>query len=166
MALPALKFEPENIVENRVAVLENHVEYIRSDIGEVKVTQRRLEDKIDGVDQKLTAKIDAVDQKLTAKIDAVDQKLTAKIDAVDQKLTAKIEAVDEKLTGKIDAVDQKLSAKIDDVNKTLGGKIDTLTLAIERSLGQLKVDRAWDRVAWLLIAGGLLSVMARAFKWI
>jgi len=86
-------------MEERVARLEAKVDHIQSDVSELKVEVRRLDDKIDKVEQRLTAKIDAADQKLTAKIDAVDQKLTAKIDAVDQKLTSKTEAILEKITG-------------------------------------------------------------------
>ena len=47
-------------MEERVAVLEANIEHIRSDVSDMKTDIRRLNDKIDGVDQKLTAKIDAV----------------------------------------------------------------------------------------------------------
>lgn len=43
---------------------------------------RRIDDRIDAVDEKLSTRIDAVDEKLTARIDAVAEKLTARIDAV------------------------------------------------------------------------------------
>ena len=55
-------FELEDPVEERVAILEANVEHIRSDISDIKVEQRRLSDKIDGVDQKLTSKIDSLIQ--------------------------------------------------------------------------------------------------------
>jgi predicted nuclease with TOPRIM domain len=60
MAMPALKIEPESFVEERVAVLEANIEYIRSDISDMKTEMRRLNEKIDGVDQKLSARIDAL----------------------------------------------------------------------------------------------------------
>jgi SMC interacting uncharacterized protein involved in chromosome segregation len=140
MAVPAFMFELENPVEERVAVLEANVEHIRSDISDIKVDIRRLNDKIDDVDHKLSDKIDAVDQKLTAKIDAVDQKLTAKIDGGDQKLMDKIDGMDQKFTGKFDSIAQAIS--------------------------DLKLGHAHDRVWWLLMSAALLGVMARAFKWI
>jgi chromosome segregation ATPase len=93
MAVPALMFESENPVEERVAVLEANVEHIRSDISDIKVDIRRLNDKIGDVDHKLSDKIDAVDQKLTVKIDRTDQKLMRKIDGVDQKFTGKIDSI-------------------------------------------------------------------------
>jgi len=86
-------FESENPVEERVAVLEANVEHIRSDISDIKVDIRRLNDKIGDVDHKLSDKIDAVDQKLTVKIDRTDQKLMRKIDGVDQKFTGKIDSI-------------------------------------------------------------------------
>ena len=73
MALPALKFEMETPLEERVARLEANVEHIRSDISDIKIDVRRLNDKIDGVNKDLTGRIDAVDQKLTAKIDSIIQ---------------------------------------------------------------------------------------------
>ena len=60
MAVPALKFEPERPVEERVSRLENNVEHILSDVGEIKATVSRLEDKIDHVQTTLSGKIDSL----------------------------------------------------------------------------------------------------------
>lgn len=46
MGLPAQKLEWENTMEQRVAMLETHVEHIRSDIAEMKGDIRRLGDKL------------------------------------------------------------------------------------------------------------------------
>ena len=158
MAMPAVKFEPEDPLEDRVARLEVNVEHIQKDVSEIKVDIRRLNDKIDVVDQKLTAKIDAIDTKLTAKIDAVDAKLTAKIDGVEEKLTVKIDGVDQRLTGKVDSLKDALT--------TLAVNMEKGFAAVEKSLGELRTARAFDRVWHLLMIAGILSVMARAFKWI
>jgi chromosome segregation ATPase len=77
MAMPALMFELETPVEERVARLEANVEHILSDVSDIKTDVRRLNDKIDTVDQKLTAKIDAVDQRLSARIDNLKDSLTS-----------------------------------------------------------------------------------------
>lgn len=71
MAMPALEFEWELPVEERVGILEANIEHIRSDISEMKVDIRRLNDKVDGVEQRLTAKIDAVYQERSGKIESV-----------------------------------------------------------------------------------------------
>ena len=147
MAKPAMKFEPEDPLEDRVARLEVNVEHIQKDVSEIKVDVRRLNDKIDAVDNKLTAKIDAVEDKLTAKIDGVEEKLTAKIDGVDQRLT-----------GKVDSVKDALA--------TLAINMEKGFAAVEKSLGELRIARGFDRVWYLLMIAGILSVMARAFKWI
>jgi len=76
MALPALKFEMETPLEERVARLEANVEHIQKDVSDMKIDIRRLGDKIDGVDQKLSAKIDGVDQKLSAKTESVKDLVT------------------------------------------------------------------------------------------
>ncbi|WP_017203444.1 hypothetical protein [Microbacterium algeriense] len=43
---------------------------------------RRIDDRIDAVDEKLSTRIDAVDEKLSTRIDAVDEKLSTRIDAI------------------------------------------------------------------------------------
>ena len=75
MAMPAVKYEPEDPLEDRVARLEVNVEHIQKDVSEMKAGIRRLT-KIDVVDQKLTAKIEAVDQRPTGKIDSSKDPLT------------------------------------------------------------------------------------------
>jgi hypothetical protein len=80
MAKPALKFELEEPVEDRIGKLEAHVEHIQADVADTKIELRRLNDKVDDVNQTLSAKIDGVNQTLSAKIDAVDQRLSGKID--------------------------------------------------------------------------------------
>ena len=54
MALPALQFEMETPLEERVARLEANVEHIQSDISDMKIDIRRLDDKIDGVKDAVT----------------------------------------------------------------------------------------------------------------
>ena len=66
MALPALKFEMETPLEERVARFEANVEHIQKDVSDVKIDIRRLSDKIDNVDQKLSARIDSVKDSVTA----------------------------------------------------------------------------------------------------
>ena len=76
MALPALKFEMETPLEERVARLEANVEHIQKDVSDMKIDIRRLGDKIDSVDQKLSAKIDGIDQRLSAKTESVKDLVT------------------------------------------------------------------------------------------
>jgi chromosome segregation ATPase len=173
MAMPASVFELELPVESRVARLEANVEHIRSDIADIKVDLRRLNDKVDGVEQRLSVKIDDVDNRLCVKIDEVDNRLSGKIDEVDKRLSGKIDDVDKRLSGKIDDVDKRLCGKIDDVDKRLCGKIESvkdmvtsLALTVEKGFAAQKVGRAFDRIWYLLTAAALLGVMARGFKWI
>jgi chromosome segregation ATPase len=151
MAMPALMLELETPVEERVARLEANVEHIRSDISDMKIDLRRLNDKVESIDQKLITKIDGVEQRLITRIDGVEQRLSAKIDSVDEKLTSKIDSVDQRLSGKADA---------------LKDSVASLALTVERSFASLKIGRALDRVWWLLMSGAMLGIMARAFKWI
>jgi predicted nucleic acid-binding Zn-ribbon protein len=140
MGTPALQFTPETSVEERLARLETHLEHIQTDIADTKIDIRRLNDKVDGLEQRLLGKMDGLDQKLSRKIESLDQKTSEKI-----------EGLDRKLLGKVDSLDQKMS-----------GKIDMLVQAV----GDLKVGRMTDRVWWLLMSAAQLGVLAKAFKWI
>ena len=66
MTLPAKLLEWENPVEERIARLETKVDHIQSDVAELRTDARKLNDKIDAVDQKLTARIDSVKDSVTA----------------------------------------------------------------------------------------------------
>ena len=162
MAIPALKFELEKPVEDRIGKLEAHVEDIRADVGDCKIEIRRLNDKVDGLGERLSGKSDALDQRLSTKIDSVNQTLSAKSDALDQRLSTKIDGMNQTLSAKSDALDQRLSGKIDEGKDALAN----LALRMEKLFAELKIGRALDRVWWLLMCGTLLGVMARGFKWI
>ena len=60
---------------------------------------------------------------------------------------------------KIDGVRDELTKKIDDFHKELTGKIDSL----KDTLHSLTL---WALLLYFTLAGGLLTVIARAFKWI
>ena len=66
MGMPARKFEFEEVpVEERLARLESNVEHIQSDVSEMKVDIRRLNDKIDGVQEKFIAKFDSLKDQIS-----------------------------------------------------------------------------------------------------
>jgi hypothetical protein len=73
MARPALKFQLEDPMEERVAKLEANVEHIRSDVSDIKTDVQRLNDKIDGINKDLSGKVDGVNKDLSGKIDTVIQ---------------------------------------------------------------------------------------------
>ena len=52
-------------MEDRIGKLEAHVEHIQADVADTKIEVRRLNDKLDNVNQTLSTKIDAVYQQLS-----------------------------------------------------------------------------------------------------
>jgi len=67
MAMAALKLKFEEVtVEERLPRLESNVENIQTNVAEMKVDIRRLNDKIDGVDQRLSAKSDSLKDAIAA----------------------------------------------------------------------------------------------------
>ena len=138
-------------LEVRVARIESDVEHIKNHTADISVELRRTNDRIDGTNKR----IDEARDSLTAKIDGVRDSLTAKIDTVRDSLTAKIEAVDKR----IDDLRSELVKRIDDVHKELTEKYDSLKDLIHSS-------RVWALLLYITLAGGLLTLIARAFKWI
>lgn len=63
---------------------------------------------------------------------------------------------------KIDAGFQRVDKKIDDGHKELNKKIDDVYKELKDKLHSLSV---WALLLYITLAGGLLTVIARAFKW-
>src|SRR5690349_11968684 len=104
MAMLARKLELETPVEDRLGKIEAHIEHMRSDIADLKVDVRRLNDKIDQQGERLSSKIEAAELRTIGKIDEVDKRLSGKIDELDKRLSGKIDEVDKRLSGKIDSL--------------------------------------------------------------
>ena len=66
-----------------------------------------------------------------------------------------------RLESKVEHVQSDVTELKADV-RALHAKFD----AIKDALSETQASRAFDRVWWMSIAGGLLAVMARGFKWI
>jgi hypothetical protein len=74
----------------------------------------------------------------------MDAKFIGKFDAMDAKFIGKFDAMDAKFDGKFDAVDAKFDG--------LKDKLNSMTV--------------WAVLLYVALAGGLLTVMAKGFKWI
>jgi hypothetical protein len=184
MPAPLRRIEAEMFMDEHTARLEATVNHIQSDVTEMKADIRRVDAKIDGqrgelsekIDQQgtnLSAKIDQQRVELTTKIDQQGATLSAKIDQQRIELTTKIDQQGEDLSAKIDQQRIELATKMDQQRKELGEKIDALAAEMRQShaslintLSNVKVWRWVDRTWALIVGGAILSVMARAFKWI
>jgi hypothetical protein len=73
-------------------------------------------------------------------------------------LSDRIDSFEQNITAKIDSLKDVVTALAINMEKGFGG--------VEKSFGALRTARAFDRVWYLLMTGGILGIMARAFKWI
>jgi uncharacterized protein YlxW (UPF0749 family) len=179
-----MSFSEDTNRAEQFAELRSDVRHIQSDVTdlktEVRAVNQRLDTLRDKVDQHAAdqvrrtdelrkelagkigdgdTKVDTVRTDLTTKIDTVHTDLATKIDTVRTDLTTKIDTVRTDLTTKIDTVHTDLNAKIDTVRNDLSEKIDV----IKESLASAKV---WALMLYFALAGSLLYVLARGFKWI
>ena len=65
MAMPALKFEVENPVEERIARLETHAEHMQLDISALQAAVSKLNDKIDGLMESMNKRFSAIDRQFS-----------------------------------------------------------------------------------------------------
>jgi peptidoglycan hydrolase CwlO-like protein len=146
-------------VETRIARIESDVEHIAANTADLRVELRRTNDKIDNGLQGLNKKIDDGLQGLNKKIDDGLQGLNKKIDDGHKELSNKIDGNYKDLNNKIDSNYKDLSNKIDGSHKELMARDDGL----KDKLHSLSL---WALLLYFTLAGGLLTVIARAFKWL
>ncbi len=85
---------------------------------------------------------------------------------------ARLEANVEHIQSDVSEIRQdvrRLDAKIDGVKDSvaaLNERMHESFRKVDASLEKLRIGQALDKVWWLLIAGAILGVMARGFKWI
>ncbi len=149
-------FDMDEQTQARLARLEVNVEHIQQDVGDIKAQLVRMDQKIDGLREDLTdridGKVDGLRADLTDKIDGLRQNLTDRIDG-------KVDGLRADLTGRIDGMRADLTGKIDGVRADLTGKID----GVRQELYSMKV---WAMGMYIALAGTLLVVMAKGFKWL
>jgi archaellum component FlaC len=152
--------------ESRIIRIESDVHYIKEDTADLRVELHHTNDKIDVTNKRieevrdsLTTKMDVFRDDLTGRINDVRDDLTGRIDGVREDLTGRIDGVREDLTGRINDVRDDLTSRIDGVRDDLTGRIDGL----KEKLHSLTI---WALLLYFTLAGGLLTVIARAFKWI
>jgi len=119
---------------------ESRMARIESDVEHIKADTADLRVEL----RRTNDKIDVTNKR----IEEVRDSLTTKIDGARDDLTGRIEGLRSDLTGRIDGLRNDLTGRIDG----LKDKLHSLTI--------------WALLLYFTLAGGLLTVIARAFKWI
>ena len=145
--------------ESRIARIESHVEHLDVVTTDLRVELRRTNDKIDAGFQRLDKKIDDGHKELSEKIDSGHKELHEKIDSGHKELREKIDSGHRALSEKIDGGDKELGNAYKELNK----KIDDVHHGLKDKLHSMTV---WALLLYATLAGGLLTIIARAFKWI
>jgi len=116
--------------------------HIDSAFSQIQSSLIRLDDKIDGAEQKITARIDSLerrlDDKIDSKVDSLEQKITARIESLEQKITARIDSLerrlDDKIDSKVDSLEQKITARIDGLEQKITARIDGLEIMLRADM--------------------------------
>jgi archaellum component FlaC len=147
--------------------LTGKIEGVREDLTQrIEGVREGLTQKIGGVREDLTQKIEGVRGELTQKIESVREDLTQKIEGVRGELTQRIESVREDLTQKIEGVRVDLTQRIEGVREDLTQKIEGVRedlTSVRHDIASMKV---WAMGLYFALAGSLLFVMAKGFKWL
>ena len=115
-----------------------------SDQLEVRVA--RIESDVQHI-KEVTTDLRVELRRTNDKIDALDAKVDEKFSALDTKFDGKFSALDTKFEGKFGALDAKIEGKLDG----LKDKLHSLTV--------------WALLLYIALAGSLLTVLAKGFKW-
>jgi chromosome segregation ATPase len=140
-------FDMDEQIHAQIARLESDVQHIHIVVSDIKVDLRRTNDKIDATNSRVDVLRDKLEQgfrEVNARMDGVQERLTGKIEGVREDLTQKIEGVREELTQKIEGVREDLTS-------------------VRHDIASMKV---WAMGLYFALAGSLLFVMAKGFKWL
>jgi chromosome segregation ATPase len=173
-------FDMDEQIQAQIARLESDVQHIHTVVSDIKVDLRRTNDKIDATNSRVdvlrdkleqgirdvSTRMDGLHQKQAEKSEGVRQDLLQKIEDVREDLTQKIEGVREDLTRKIEGVREELTQKIEGVREDLTQKIEGVRedlMSVRHDIASMKV---WAMGLYFALAGSLLFVMAKGFKWL
>jgi predicted nucleic acid-binding Zn-ribbon protein len=140
-------FDMDEQIQAQIARLESDVQHIHTVVSDIKVDLRRTNDKIDATNSRVDVLRDKFEQgfrDISARMDGLHEKQAEKSEAVRQDLSQKIEGVREDLTHKIDSVREDLTS-------------------VRHDIASMKV---WAMGLYFALAGSLLFVMAKGFKWL
>ena len=138
-------------VESRIARIESHVEHINTVTTDLHVELRRANDRIDVTNTKMETGF----KELNKKIDDGYKELNKRVDDGHKELRSEyreLRSEYKERNNKVDDSFQAVNKKIDDVHHSLKDKLHSMTI--------------WALLLYLTLAGGLLTIIARAFKWI
>ena len=129
-------FDMDEQIHAQIARLESDVQHIHIVVSDIKVDLRRTNDKIDATNSRVDVLRDKLEQGF--------REVNARVDGVQERLTGKIEGVREDLTQKIEGVREDLTS-------------------VRHDIASMKV---WAMGLYFALAGSLLFVMAKGFKWL
>jgi chromosome segregation ATPase len=129
----------DEALQAQIARLTSDVQHVQTDVADIKVDLRRVDDKLAAMNGYIAG--------TDARVYQVEQKLTDKIEGVRTNLTDKIEGLRIDLTDKIEGLRIDLTKEID---------------ALRKDISSMKV---WALTLYFAQAGSLLFVMAKGFKW-
>lgn len=97
---------------------------VAPELKALQVEIKRLDEKIDSLDERLNARIDSLDKSLNARMDSLDYKITS----LDEKVNGRIDSMDKNINGRIDSLKAEITTEI----KRLDEKIDIAIQIRER----------------------------------
>jgi chromosome segregation ATPase len=171
-------------VESRIARIESHVEHIDAVTTDLRVELRRTNDRIDVTNTKmetgfkeLNKKFDDGFKELNKKVDDGYKELRGDYKELNKKFDDGFKELNEKFDDGYKGLNKKvddgykelrgdykeLNKKVDDGLQAVNKKIDDVHHSLKDKLFSMTV---WALLLYVTLAGGLLTIIARAFKWI
>ncbi|HEY6927402.1 MAG TPA: hypothetical protein VI653_28260 [Steroidobacteraceae bacterium] len=147
--------------------MRSDIRHLQSDVTDIKADQRNRFDKIDACFDKVDQRFDKMDarfQKVDERFDQMDARFQKADERFDQ-MDARFQKVDERFD-QMDARFQKADERIDDRFDKVGDRFGSLDKEIAGLKGSIASAKIWALGLYVALAGTMLGVMARGFKWI
>jgi chromosome segregation ATPase len=173
-------FEMDETVQAQIARLTSDVQHVQTDVADLKVGLRRVEDRldtmngrIDGVNTniyrlevKLTDKMEGIRSEQAGKTEAVRSDLSGAIERFRSEFNEKLDSFRSGFNEKLDSFRSEFNEKIDGLRSEFNEKIDGLRSEIDGLRSEISSLKVWALTLYIAQAGSLLFVMAKGFKWL
>ena len=133
----------------QVAELRADVRHVQSDTTDIKAEIRATNQRLDSLSQKTDERFEKLEQKIDERFKANDARIDGRFDKVDQRF--------DKVDERFDKVDERFQ-KVDD-------RFERVEYKLEQIKDTLASAKIWALGLYIALAGSLLYVLARGFRW-
>jgi chromosome segregation ATPase len=152
----------------QVAELRADVRHIQSDVSDIKIELRATNQRIDALSDKMDKRFDAMMGEMNQRFDSARGETNQRFDAMSKKTDQNIDSLKGEMDKRFDAAKGEVNQRFDKVDARFDrsdARMDRMEAQITGILVKLESWKVWALWLYVVLAGTLLGVMAKGFKW-